>query len=210
MNFYSHIFSSHFMIFRSFDIPKECIRCPNQLRCISRHVERRGEIMRESRISPPLTEENVHRIFLEKDKKEINISQYMSKTRWMKLKFVGFVMLYKQPPGYTIIIEFTTLTIFVGLPPFSPLSIFFATLLSNLVIRSSSNSPQILRKYRNFALTTTFHLLRCLFNAIFYSRLYEELLVTSTNLSKNEKALRVFAPDNNVHLKDWKWKEKVF
>lgn len=123
-------------------------------------------------------------------------------------------MLHKQPPGLHYnyrVYNFNNFCRFATKIRYSTFGqFFFATLLSNLVIRSSSNSPQILQKYRNFALTTTFHLLRCLLNAIFYSRFYEELLVTSANLSKNAKALRVFAPDNNGHFKDWKWKEKVF
>ena len=156
MNFYSHIFSSHFMIFRSFDIPKECIWCPNQLRCISRHVERRGEIMRESRISPPLTEENVHRIFLENDKKEINISQYTSKTRWVKLKFGGSWCCTSNLRDYTYNYNFTVFCRFATKIRYFTFVHYFATLFSNLVIRSSSNSPQILQKYRTLRLQRLF------------------------------------------------------
>lgn len=71
MYFYSHVFSRHPVIFCSFYVPKKCVWCPYHLGRVSCHVKRRAEIMRQPWIIPPLTEENIHRIFLRKEKPKI-------------------------------------------------------------------------------------------------------------------------------------------
>ena len=64
MYFYSHIFSRYPVIFCCFDIPEKRIWCPDHLSCVSCHIERRAHIMCHSWVSPPLTEEYIHCVFL--------------------------------------------------------------------------------------------------------------------------------------------------
>lgn len=73
MYFYSHVFSRHSVIFCSFYIPKKCVWCPYDLGRVPCHVKRRAEIMRQPWIIPPLTEENIHRVFLTRENPKLHL-----------------------------------------------------------------------------------------------------------------------------------------
>ena len=52
------------MVLDAFHIKEVSVRSPEQLSGVCRHVKRYARIMFESRIVPPLAEENVHGILL--------------------------------------------------------------------------------------------------------------------------------------------------
>ena len=78
MYFYSHVFSRHSVIFCSFYIPKKCVWCPYHLGRVPCHVKRRAEIMRQPWIIPPLTEENIHRVFLTRKNPRLHLIEKKS------------------------------------------------------------------------------------------------------------------------------------
>ena len=87
MYFYSHVFSRHSVIFCSFYIPKKCVWCPYHLGRVPCHVKRRAEIMRQPWIIPPLTEENIHRVFLTRKNPRLHL---IEKKRQVSVCFADF------------------------------------------------------------------------------------------------------------------------
>ena len=65
VNLHAHVLPGHVMILGRLRIHKVCVRNPEQICRIGRHIKWCAGVVFKPRVYPPLAEENVHAVFLE-------------------------------------------------------------------------------------------------------------------------------------------------